>query len=156
MAAFMIFAADLVPVIKIVKLLRIYFDFITNFDRCGYWILLRQMKDWEKRTHYECTFDQCASFCTKRLSCFLQQTWFLSTKLQFLLPNVEAMLAAASCKAMKSSSLLKAHVSQEILNWHSLRHSHSAEHWIKFFLALLASVSLGNKNGCKFQHYDYA
>ena len=25
-----------------------------------------------------------------------------------------------------------------------------------FFFALLASVSLGNKNGCKFQHYDYA
>ena len=25
-----------------------------------------------------------------------------------------------------------------------------------FFFALLASVILGNKNGCKFQHYDYA
>ena len=25
-----------------------------------------------------------------------------------------------------------------------------------FFFALLASVSLGNKNGCKCQHYDYA
>jgi hypothetical protein len=25
-----------------------------------------------------------------------------------------------------------------------------------FFFALLVSVSLGNKNGCKCQHYDYA
>ena len=25
-----------------------------------------------------------------------------------------------------------------------------------FFFALLASFSLGNKNGCKCQHYDYA
>ena len=55
---------------------------------CVYWILLRQMKAWEKRTNYECTFDQYASFCTKQLSYYLQQTWFLSTKLQFLLLQV--------------------------------------------------------------------
>ena len=68
-AAFVFSAADLVPVNKIAKLPRICFEFKTNFDKCGYWILLRQMKDWEKIS-YECTFDQCASFCTSSICVF--------------------------------------------------------------------------------------
>ena len=46
---------------------------------------------------------------------------------------------------------LKAYVFQEILNWHSLRNDFEP-----FFFVLLAPVSLGNKNGCKCQNYDYA
>ena len=46
---------------------------------------------------------------------------------------------------------LKAYVFQESLNWHSLRNDFEP-----FFFVLLAPVSLGNKNGCKCQHYDYA
>ena len=47
-AAFDFSAADLVPVNKNYKVTQNFFDFKTNFDKCGYWILLRQMKDWEK------------------------------------------------------------------------------------------------------------
>ena len=41
--------------------------------------------------------------------------------------------------------ILKAGVSEEVLNWLSLSH-------YSFFFELVASVDLGNKNGCKGQY----
>ena len=43
----------------------------------------------------------------------------------------------------------KANVSQEILNWHSLRHSHSAEICIHFFLPKLTEASKAKKSDSK-------
>ena len=189
---------------------------------CGYWILLRQMKAWEKRTNYECTFDQYASFCTKQLSYYLQQTWFLSTKLQFLLLQVTILWLQDQFwqvwllnSAQTNEGLRK---KEHIMSAHSTNVHHSAPSgfrvfcsrlgscqqncnfccqmlkpcWLlphaklwnqvpslklmylkrfwtgtvlgivivlnfeSFFFALLASVSLGNKNRWKCQHYDYA
>ena len=46
---------------------------------------------------------------------------------------------------------LKAYVSQEILNWHSLRHSHSAEIWI-IFLCLACLLVFPSQKGLISEH----
>ena len=68
-----------------------------------------------------------------------EENWFLSPSIN-LISNTSNTYP--STKWNLQYSTLKAYVSQEILNWHSLRHSHSVEFWIICLcLACLSQLS---------------